>query len=172
MNVQRRKMRFFRLFFLAIVAHQCRAEGIVGPFKIIKLCVIYLFDFKNVIGWFESDHEYHYSYSAQTISGVQEPASFGSSVGINANLVIQKSGGFAVAKVLHSIWKLIFVFLLLTFIYRFKKLSDVMLAVHNGPISLLNSIQYLKKKTELAPLEKPFKISFSRGKVEYRQLFF
>ena len=96
-------MDFFHLFVLALVAYQCRAEGIFGPFKTIKNFKIYLYDLKYVIGWFESGKEYHYSYSAQTVTGVQEPASFGSSVSINANLVIQHSGEFAVAKVLYSI---------------------------------------------------------------------
>ena len=38
------------------------------------------------------------------------------------------------------------------------------LGLHNGPESLLNTVRF-QKKPELAPLEKPFKISYLNGKV-------
>lgn len=38
------------------------------------------------------------------------------------------------------------------------------LGMHNGPDTLFNTIKFLKKP-ELAPLEKPFKLTFLNGKV-------
>ncbi len=76
------------------------------------------------------------------MTGVKEPAAYASSFGIKGNLLIQNQGEYAVAK-----------------------LSDVSLAVHNGPEELIKTANFIKKP-ELAVLEKPFKILYSSGKVK------
>jgi len=103
---------------VSLVVGQCRAEGL-----------------------FEDGQEYQYNYISYTTSGVKEPSPYGSSFGIRANLLVQKSAGEAVVK-----------------------LSDVALGLHNGPEALLHTVKFLKKP-EVAPLEKPFKISYLNGKV-------
>ena len=76
------------------------------------------------------------------MTGIKEPNAYASSFGIKGNLLIQNQGEYAVAK-----------------------LSDVGLAVHNGPEELIKSANFIKKP-ELAVLEKPFKILYSSGKVK------
>jgi len=48
---------------------------------------------------FEDGQEYQYNYISYTTSGVKEPSPYGSSFGIRANLLVQKSAGEAVVKV-------------------------------------------------------------------------
>jgi len=92
-------------------------------------------------GLFEDGQEYQYSYLTYTMTGVREPVSAGSSFGIRGNVIIQKQSGQATVK-----------------------LSDLTMGLHNGPESLLSTVKFVKKP-ELAPLEKPFKLSFLNGKV-------
>jgi len=92
-------------------------------------------------GLFEEGQEYQYSYLAYTNTGVREPEASGSSFGIKGTLIVQKNKDEAIVKI-----------------------TDVKLGMHNGPEFLFGSIEFVKKP-ELAVLEKPFRVSYTNGKV-------
>lgn len=52
------------------------------------------------LGLFEDGQEYQYTYLTYTLSGVREPVASGSSFGIRGNVVIQKTPGQAIVKVI------------------------------------------------------------------------